>query len=309
VSPTRVPRVAIGPRSAAFAEAAVSAGGGRLVGLGDSPDALVWISPRHLRELAEAVAGTPTLRWVQLPLAGVERHFDAGVFDTSRVWTCAKGSYAQPVAEHAMALALAGLRRLHERVVAKTWGEPAGTSLYGADVAILGGGGIAQELLRLMEPYGVNATVVRRNPEPLDGASRTVGSGSLVEAVTAATVVFVALALTDETRGIVGAEVLKAIGPGGWLVNVARGAHVDTSALVTALAERTIAGAALDVTDPEPLPDGHPLWSAPNCIITPHTADTQEMVEPLLARRIANNVARFAAGETLEGLVDTQSGY
>ncbi len=309
MSPTRVPRVAIGPRSAAFAEAAVSAGGGRLVGLGDSPDALVWISPRHLRELAEAVAGTPTLRWVQLPLAGVERHFDAGVFDTSRVWTCAKGSYAQPVAEHAMALALAGLRRLHERVVAKTWGEPAGTSLYGADVAILGGGGIAQELLRLMEPYGVNATVVRRNPEPLDGASRTVGSGSLVEAVTAATVVFVALALTDETRGIVGAEVLKAIGPGGWLVNVARGAHVDTSALVTALAERTIAGAALDVTDPEPLPDGHPLWSAPNCIITPHTADTQEMVEPLLARRIANNVARFAAGETLEGLVDTQSGY
>lgn len=309
MSPTRVPRVAIGPRSAAFAEAAVSAGGGRLVGLGDSPDALVWISPRHLRELADAVAGTPTLRWVQLPLAGVERHFDAGVFDTSRVWTCAKGSYAQPVAEHAMALALAGLRRLHERVVAKTWGEPAGTSLYGADVAILGGGGIAQELLRLMEPYGVNATVVRRNPEPLDGASRTVGSGSLVEAVTAATVVFVALALTDETRGIVGAEVLKAIGPGGWLVNVARGAHVDTSALVTALAERTIAGAALDVTDPEPLPDGHPLWSAPNCIITPHTADTQEMVEPLLARRIANNVARFAAGETLEGLVDTQSGY
>ncbi len=309
MSPTRVPRVAIGPRSAAFAEAAVSAGGGRLVGLGDSPDALVWISPRHLRELAEAVAGTPTLRWVQLPLAGVERHFDAGVFDTSRVWTCAKGSYAQPVAEHAMALALAGLRRLHERVVAKTWGEPAGTSLYEADVAILGGGGIAQELLRLMEPYGVNATVVRRNPEPLDGASRTVGSGSLVEAVTAATVVFVALALTDETRGIVGAEVLKAIGPGGWLVNVARGAHVDTPALVTALAERTIAGAALDVTDPEPLPDGHPLWSAPNCIITPHTADTQEMVEPLLARRIANNVARFAAGETLEGLVDTQSGY
>ncbi len=303
------PRVAIGPRSVAFAEAAVEAGGGQLVGLGDHPDALVWVSPRHLPELSRVVAETPTLRWVQLPLAGVERHFAAGVFDTSRVWTCAKGSYAQPVAEHAMALALGGLRRLHERVVAKTWGEPAGTTLYGADVAILGGGGIAQELLRLLEPYGVHSTVVRRSPEPLSKATRTVGQGSLIEAVTSATVVFVALALTDDTRSIVDADVLRAIGPGGWLVNVARGAHVDTAALVSALQDGAIAGAALDVTDPEPLPDGHPLWNAPNCIITPHTADTQEMVEPLLATRIASNVARFAAGETLEGLVDPDIGY
>ncbi len=303
------PRVAIGPRSVAFAEAAVVAGGGQLVGLGEHPEALVWISPRHLPELSRVVADTPTLRWVQLPLAGVERHFAAGVFDTSLVWTCAKGSYAQPVAEHAMALALAGLRRLHERVIAKTWGEPAGTTLYGAQVAILGGGGIAKELLRLLEPYSASTTVVRRSSEPLRGATRTVGPGSLVEAVTSATVVFVALALTEQTRSIIDADALSAIGEQGWLVNVARGAHVDTDALVSALYDQTIAGAALDVTDPEPLPDGHPLWNAPNCIITPHTADTQEMVEPLLAARISTNVARFAAGETLEGLVDTVSGY
>ena len=303
------PRVAIGPRSVAFAEAAVVAGGGQLVGLGEHPEALVWISPRHLPELSRVVADTPTLRWVQLPLAGVERHFAAGVFDTSLVWTCAKGSYAQPVAEHAMALALAGLRRLHERVIAKTWGEPAGTTLYGAQVAILGGGGIAKELLRLLEPYSASTTVVRRSSEPLRGATRTVGPGSLVEAVTSATVVFVALALTEQTRSIIDADALSAIGEQGWLVNVARGAHVDTDALVSALYDQTIAGAALDVTDPEPLPDGHPLWNAPNCIITPHTANTQEMVEPLLAARISTNVARFAAGETLEGLVDTVSGY
>ncbi len=303
------PRVAIGPRSVAFAEAAVVAGGGQLVGLGEHPEALVWISPRHLPELSRVVADTPTLRWVQLPLAGVERHFAAGVFDTSLVWTCAKGSYAQPVAEHAMALALAGLRRLHERVIAKTWGEPAGNTLYGAQVAILGGGGIAKELLRLLEPYSASTTVVRRSSEPLRGATRTVGPGSLVEAVTSATVVFVALALTEQTRSIIDADALSAIGEQGWLVNVARGAHVDTDALVSALYDQTIAGAALDVTDPEPLPDGHPLWNAPNCIITPHTADTQEMVEPLLAARISTNVARFAAGETLEGLVDTVSGY
>jgi phosphoglycerate dehydrogenase-like enzyme len=84
---------------------------------------------------------------------------------------------------------------------------------------------------------------------------------------------------------------------------------VDTDALVAALRAQSIAGAALDVTDPEPLPDGHPLWDLPNCIITPHTADTIEMVMPLLAQRIRTNVARFAAGETLIGLVDPVAGY
>ncbi len=94
-----------------------------------------------------------------------------------------------------------------------------------------------------------------------------------------------------------------------WLVNVARGGHVDTDALVSALTGGTIAGAALDVTDPEPLPDGHPLWDIPNCIITPHTADTIEMVRPLLAERIRTNVGRFAAGQDLVGLVDPEAGY
>ena len=94
-----------------------------------------------------------------------------------------------------------------------------------------------------------------------------------------------------------------------WLVNVARGRHVDTDALVAALREGTIAGAALDVTDPEPLPDGHPLWTMPNCIITPHTADTWDMIMPHLAERITANVAHFVAGEPFEGPVDPAAGY
>ncbi len=94
-----------------------------------------------------------------------------------------------------------------------------------------------------------------------------------------------------------------------WLVNVARGAHVDTGALVAALTDGSIAGAALDVTDPEPLPDGHPLWGRPNCIVTPHTADTIEMVLPLLAERIRVNVERLAAGRDLVGRVDPDAGY
>jgi len=90
---------------------------------------------------------------------------------------------------------------------------------------------------------------------------------------------------------------------------VARGRHIDTEALVAALRAGTIGGAALDVTDPEPLPDGHPLWGMPNVIITPHTADWPEIVGQLLAGRISANVALFAAGQPLEGRVDPSAGY
>jgi phosphoglycerate dehydrogenase-like enzyme len=108
---------------------------------------------------------------------------------------------------------------------------------------------------------------------------------------------------------IVSDQELDLMGESTWLVNVARGRHVDTDALVRALRERRIGGAALDVTDPEPLPDGHPLWSLPNCIVTPHTADTEEMTQPLLAARIRDNVERFASGLPLVGIVDTAAGY
>ena len=94
-----------------------------------------------------------------------------------------------------------------------------------------------------------------------------------------------------------------------WLVNMARGGLVDTEALVKALRSGQIAGAALDVTDPEPLPDGHPLWDLPNCLITPHTADTEQMTQPLLAARITENVKRLITGQELEGRVDPDLGY
>jgi phosphoglycerate dehydrogenase-like enzyme len=155
----------------------------------------------------------------------------------------------------------------------------------------------------------VRATVVRRNPDPVAGAERTLPTSRLHEALATARIVFVALALTPETTGIIGSAELAAMRPDGWLVNVARGRHVDTAALVAALDGGGIAGAALDVTEPEPLPDGHPLWGRPNCIITPHTADTAEMMDRLLAVRIRDNVARFAAGKPLEGVVDPAAGY
>ena len=143
----------------------------------------------------------------------------------------------------------------------------------------------------------------------MPGAASTLPQARLHEALAGARIVFLALALTPGTEKIIGSAELAAMRPDAWLVNVARGRHVDTGALVAALRNGAIGGAALDVTDPEPLPDGHPLWRLENCIITPHTADTPEMVERLLARRIQDNVARFAAGQPLTGLVDPAAGY
>ena len=94
-----------------------------------------------------------------------------------------------------------------------------------------------------------------------------------------------------------------------WVVNVARGSLIDTNALVEALAEERIGGAALDVTDPEPLPDGHPLWTEPRALITPHTANPPGALARALAGRIEENVARFGADEELIGLIDVEAGY
>jgi phosphoglycerate dehydrogenase-like enzyme len=303
------PRIAIGPNSAGFAEDAVRAGGGRVVKLGDPAEALVWLSPRDMDGLREVLDDQPSIRWVQLPFAGIEHAVSAGIIDGGRVWTSAKGSYAQPVAEHALMLALAGLRLLPERIRAHSWGSPAGTTLHGARITVVGGGGITSELLGLLAPFGVSATVVRRQAQPVPGAARTLTTDRLDDALQGALVVFLALSLTPETTGIIGRRQLDLMDGDAWLVNVARGRIVQTDALVEALRARAIAGAALDVTEPEPLPDGHPLWSLPNCIITPHSADTWEMIMPLLADRIRANVAHFAAGEPFEGTVDVSAGY
>jgi phosphoglycerate dehydrogenase-like enzyme len=304
-----VPRLAIGPQPSEFAVDAVLAGGGEVVGIDEGPLGLIWLHGGDPAGLSSHLARAPHVEWVQLPMAGIEAFADVGLLDPEIRWTCAKGAFAKPVAEHALALALAGLRELPTRLAARTWGSPSGTSLFGQPVTILGGGGITSALLELLKPFQVKTTVVRRRPVPLAGADRTVGIEALADVLPGAQVVFLALALTPSTTGIIGALELAAMDETAWLVNVARGKHVVTDDLVSALRAGVIAGAALDVTDPEPLPDGHPLWDLPSCIITPHTADTIEMVLPMLAERIRRNVQRFAAGEPLLGVVDPLAGY
>jgi phosphoglycerate dehydrogenase-like enzyme len=303
------PRIAVGPGPAPWADEAIRRGGGQVVTLDQDPEGLVWTDGGAMDALRSALASRPAITWIQLPQAGVERAFQAGVVDPRRRWTSAKGAYAEPVAEHALALILAGLRLLKVRARARTWGQPAGESLFGQPVTVVGAGGIATVLMRLLEPFGTPVTVVRRQPEPVPGAARTVTTERLADALPGARAVVITVALTPRTRGLIGQAELAAMAPDAWLVNVARGGVIDTGALTAALEKGQIGGAALDVTDPEPLPAGHPLWDLDNCLITPHTADTEEMTQPLLADRIAENVGRLAAGTELIGLLDPGQGY
>ncbi|HEX2118438.1 MAG TPA: D-isomer specific 2-hydroxyacid dehydrogenase family protein, partial [Acidimicrobiales bacterium] len=270
-------------------------------------EALIWTDPLDAEALRGLLAGRPGIRWVQLPFAGVDRF--AALFDDGRTWTSTKGAYSEPVAEHALALGLAGLRQLPRRARAREWGEQAGLRLAGTRVTVLGGGGITEALLRLLAPFEVEATVVRRHVAPVPGASQVVGPEGLHAALADARLVVLALALTPETTGVMGATEFERMAPDAWLVNVGRGGHVNTDDLVVALRADAIGGAALDVTDPEPLPAGHPLWELDNCLITPHTANTWQMAEPLFAQRIGANVRRWLAKEPLLGEVDPSLGY
>jgi phosphoglycerate dehydrogenase-like enzyme len=304
-----VPGVALLPEgSRPFLREAVLDGGGTLVDVG-AADALVWASPAGAEELDLLLRDHQGIRWVQLPWAGIEPVVDVVRAHPERAWTCGKGVYAEEVAEHALALALAGLRGLGSYARATHWTAQRGRNLLGSRVTVLGGGGITEALLRLLAPFGCDVTVLRRRPAPMAGAARVLGTDHVEDALRGAELVVLALALTPETTGILDRERLALLAPDAWVVNVARGRHIVTDDLVAALRDGTLGGAALDVTDPEPLPEGHPLWSLGNCLITPHTANTQAMAAPVLARRVTDNVRRWLAGEELIGRVDVELGY
>lgn len=285
---------------------AVRAGGGDPVRDPSVAEAVVWTSPHDAQGLRALLDAHPHLGWVQLPWSGIERFLP--ILDRDRLWTAAQGIYARDVAEHALALILAGLRDLKRRAVASSWEPPSGRSLRGARVTILGAGGIARELALLLAPFEVELTVVRRGDEAFSNA-RVLPLSRRIDALRDADVVALALALTPETAGCIGADELRAMKPTAWLVNVARGGHVDTEALLNALQRNEIGGAALDVTDPEPLPPGHLLFSLPNAIVTPHCANTPEMALPVLTERVRENVRRRVAGEALLGVIDHEGGY
>ncbi|MBS1846833.1 MAG: hydroxyacid dehydrogenase, partial [Actinobacteria bacterium] len=198
---------------------AVRAGGGTVVDP-DVATGLVWAIPKHPERLEQLLATCPNITWVQLPFAGIETF--THLMDDGRTWTCGKGVYADPVAELALSLLLAGMRGVGTYARRNTWqkadANELGHNLLGANVTILGGGGITASLLRLLGGFDVTTTVVRRSvDQPVDGAAATVGLDRLHEVLSGADAVVLALAMTPETRGVIDAAALDAMADHAWL--------------------------------------------------------------------------------------------
>ncbi|NMN94580.1 D-isomer specific 2-hydroxyacid dehydrogenase family protein [Antrihabitans stalactiti] len=255
------------------------------------------------------------VEWVQLFSAGIEEFFTAGVVDANpRVqFTSATGTFAPTVAEHALALLLAGVRAIPEHLFADTWRQqeffPKVGTLRGSTVAIIGAGGIGRALIPMLAPLGARVVAVNRSGRPVPGAIETLPVTRLDEVWSRTDHVVIAAPATPATKHLLGAAELAQLKPTSWVINVARGSLVDTDAVVEALEANQIGGVGLDVTDPEPLPDGHPLWTLPNAIVTPHDSNPPQRRVAAFADRVAENVARFAAGEDLIAKVDPVAGY
>ncbi|MEV4325237.1 D-isomer specific 2-hydroxyacid dehydrogenase family protein [Microbispora rosea] len=298
--------VCVAPADPPLIVESVRAAGGEVVGDPRRAEALVWTDsrPEGVRDYL-----TPSVRWVQLPSAGVERWTREGLVDSTRVWCSAAGAYAPQVAEHALALLLAGVHRLPAAARRRTWHRDQPGTLRGSTVAVVGAGGIGRAVIPALRALGADVLAVNRSGEPVEGAAETVPFDGLAAVWSRADHVILAAPATPETYRMVGRDQLRALGPRAWLVNVARGELVDTDALLAALRAGEIGGAALDVTDPEPLPDGHGLWTESNALITSHSANPQARLDESLAERVRENVARYLRGEPLLGRIDPARGY
>lgn len=304
-------RIAVIPHLDQGIVEAIERGGGEVAAL-DVANAVVWTDPFNASALGEALEQSD-VTWVQLPFAGIEAFFAEDVIDPSYVWTCTKGVYGHATAEQALALMLMAARSLHRHVNDRTWvfqgGDIPHRSLAGRGVVVVGTGGIGRGLAAMLQPLRTRIVGVNRTGTPMPGAEKTVASGQLRQVLPEADFVVLAAALTPETRHVIDRAAFARMRSGAWLINVARGGLVDHDALLEALTSGRIAGAALDVTEPEPLPDGHPLWELENVVITPHVANTWEMGLPELRAMVERNVGHFSRGEELEGLVDPAAGY
>ena len=228
-------------------------------------------------------------------------------------WSNAAGVYDNTVAESTIALLLAQLHA-HRRVngTFESYSDmEAHTSYLYEDktVAIIGAGGIGKRLITMLSGFGPRIIAVNRSGNSVAGADETYPIAE-VEKVWPKADYFVLIApLTPETRHMVDAEAFKQMPDHAVVVNVGRGPLINTEDLVEALNSGQIAGAALDVTDPEPLPEDHPLWQDKRVVITPHIANTQRSVREKIGAHTVKVAKAFAAGEPLPTLVDPHAGY
>lgn len=241
------------------------------------------------------------LRWFHTMSAGVDSPVFSSFTDRGVRLTTSSGSSAAPIARTVMMYLLALTRDLPAMIRSQDraeWNWHRWAELEGRRIAVVGWGPIGQEVARLAAAFEMHPTIVRRAPhgdEPYP--VRTLAD--LEQVADDHDVMVVALPLTPDTAGIVSADVLAALGPRGLFVNVGRGELVDQPALATALIEGRLAGAGLDVTDPEPLPADDPLWAAPNLILTPHNSGSTDGTGRRAADAFLANLERWVSDDDL----------
>jgi phosphoglycerate dehydrogenase-like enzyme len=254
------------------------------------------------------------LRWTHLTTAGYARYdteeMRGALGGRGVVLTNSSGVYAEPCAEHALAFMLAQARQLpqsaEEQRTTRGWPiqERRGKSrlLTGQAVVLLGFGAIGRRLAELLAPFGMAITALRRKTAQ-EGAVKIIAEDGIEAALASADHVVNLLPENPATRRLVNARLFAAMRPGAVFYNIGRGTTVDQEALSAALSSGPLAAAYLDVTDPEPLPPAHPLWSLPNCFITPHTAGGHDTEQMSLVRHFVGNLERFVNGTPLRDRV------
>jgi phosphoglycerate dehydrogenase-like enzyme len=264
--------------------------------------------------LRAVLAAGPKLRWVHTFSAGVDRHVPELAAYERITLTNNTGAYDVPIAEHVIAMIFAAAKRVPEHLAAQgrhEWQrEVPHQELRDSTLVILGLGSIGTELARLASGVGLRVVGVRRDASrPVPGVDRVVPPERFAEVAREADYLAVTAALTPQTRGMLSADILRALKQTAWVINIARGPIVDERALIDALRSRRIGGAALDVFETEPLPKDSPLWTFDNVILTPHVSNSSPKVRERSLALVTENVRRFKAGEPMLNVVDRAAGY
>ncbi len=262
-----------------------------------------WGSP-NLALLAER-----GVRWIHTIGTGVDRFPLAVVGD--RVLTCSRGASAIPIAEWTLAMLLAFEKRLPESWIAgppERWNQAELGGLHGRTLGLVGLGGIGAAVATRAQAFGMRVLGLRRSPGPGPIAG-VLPATDLAELLAASDHVVIAASATPETQHLIGREALAQVKPGVHLVNVSRGSLVDQDALREALDAGRVERASLDVCDPEPLPEGHWLYSHPRVRLSPHISWSAPGALERLFATFAENLRRWREGLPLEGRVDLERGY
>jgi phosphoglycerate dehydrogenase-like enzyme len=259
------------------------------------------------------------LRWVQVSSAGVDRYLGIKPLmeNDALVMTNSRAVHGPAIADHAMAMLLSLTRNLNyygQNQKQAKWARGGGAgksiALQGKTMLVVGLGGIGTEIAQRANGFSMKVIGTRRSDRPSPGYIKRVGKPKdLLAMLPEADVVVLAVPLTDETKNMLNTAAFDAMKPGAYLINIARGKVVNTDALMKALKSGRLAGACLDVTDPEPLPADHELWKQANVIITPHVASHSEVTNKRRSALLVENLRRFGAGEPLLNVVDKKAGY